>query len=136
MDINKEGALLLLEQMCADAAEDFEGGVVAYLDAMKAERRAVNNFKRSLTLLAKARERKYNALKIVISEYAFLTDKEVVKPELNGDATVIQMIVNIIEELDEEMYSDVAGMFIEQAESKTIPTFAEFEKHIEEAANA
>jgi len=116
MDISKDGALRLLEQMCADSAEDFERGVEAYLDAVSAEKRALTTFKKSCTQLVRARNRKYNALKIVIPEYAFLTDKEVVKPELNGKEVVVQLLVNIIEHLDDEKYLEIAELFNEEEE--------------------
>jgi len=116
MDINKDNAMALLEAMLADSAADFEGGVLAYLDAVKAERKAINSFKRSCTILAKARERKYNALMVVIPEYGFLTGKEEIKPEINGDAAVIQLLMNIVEELDNDMYSEVADLFIDKSE--------------------
>ena len=92
MDINKDNAMALLEAMLADSAADFEGGVLAYLDAVKAERKAINSFKRSCTILAKARERKYNALMVVIPEYGFLTGKEEIKPESPAKKNILDIL--------------------------------------------
>lgn len=113
MDISKEGALNLLEGMCAGAAEDFEGGVVEYLDALRAERKAIASFKRVLTNIAVARARKYEALKVVIPEIAFLTDKEIVQPQLDGKAIAVELIRNVVEHLDDDVYMEVADLFLE-----------------------
>ena len=112
MEITKEGALNLLESMLSESAQDFEGGVLAYLDAIKAERKAINSFKRSCTLLAEARRRKYNALQVVIPEYAFLMGKEEVKPPIDGAVVVPELIMKIIMETDADMYAEIADQFL------------------------
>lgn len=112
MEVTKDGALNLLEAMLTESATDFEGGVLSYLDAIRSERKAINSFKRSCTLLATARKRKYNALSVIIPEYAFLMGKEEVKPPIDGAVVVPELIMKIIEEMDADLYAEVAEQFL------------------------
>ena len=114
MEITKEGALNLLEGMCAGCAEDFEGGVLEYLDALRAERKALASFKRVITNLATARARKYEALNVIMPEYSFLSGKEIVDPGLEGKEIAVELIRNVVERLDDDVYMEVADLFIDK----------------------
>ena len=112
MEVTKEGALNLLESMLTESAMDFEGGVLAYLSALEAEQKAIKSFKKSCEMLANARRRKYNALQVVIPEYAFLMGKENVKPPIDGKVVVPELIMKIIREADADMYAEIAEQFL------------------------
>ena len=66
-----------------------------------------------MTNIAVARARKYEALKVVIPEIAFLTDKEIVQPQLDGKAIAVELIRNVVEHLDDDVYMEVADLFLE-----------------------
>ena len=86
---------------------------MAYLEAVRAEKKTLIKFKNVLTDLAAARERKYKALSVIMPEYAFLTDREAVKPGLDGKAIAVQLIKNVVERLDDDVYLEVADLFAE-----------------------
>ena len=115
MHIDQEQALAILEVMLKEAATDFEGGVLGYLDAIKRERSAISAFKRAARQLITANRAKYNALCVVMAEYGFLTGKEEIKPPLeNAETIVTELIMKIVASLDEETYKSVALQLIEE----------------------
>ena len=102
-------------RVCApDALKILRGGVLEYLDALRAERKALANFKRAITNLATARARKYEALSVIMPEYAFLTDKEYIKPGLDGKSIAVELIKNVVERLDDDVYLELADLFMEK----------------------
>ena len=53
---------------------------------------------------------------MIIPEYAFLMGKEEVKPPIDGAVVVPELIMKIIEEMDADLYAEVAEQFIEREE--------------------
>ena len=85
------------------------GGVLSYLGAIKRERSAISAFKRAAREVIKANQAKYNALRIVMEEYGFLTGKEEIKPPLeHAEAIVTELIMKIVASLDDETYKSIA----------------------------
>lgn len=107
-----KSALRLLEAMLRDCSEDFEGGVVAYLDAEKRERLARNRLKRCLSDFVNARNAKYIALQRFAPEYSFLMGKETVKPVVEGEWVVKHLIEQIIDSLDDARYAEIADVIL------------------------
>lgn len=129
---NDKSAMMLLEAMLRDCREDFEGGVVAYLDAEKRERNARNRLKRELRNFVEARNAKYNALVRFAPEYSFLMGKEVVKPMLEGEWVCKHLIDQIIDGLDDEHYAEVADLLLsEESNEKTETSLDELGIEIE-----
>lgn len=125
---NDKSATMLLEAMLRDCREDFEGGVVAYLDAEKRERNARNRLKRELRNFVEARNAKYSALIRFAPEYSFLMGKEVVKPMLEGEWVCKHLIDQIIDGLDDEYYAEVADLLIVKDTEPTKGTEQDLEK--------
>ena len=120
MKHDKKASERLLEAMLMSCREDFEGGVVAYLDAEKRERNARKRLKRELQSFIEARNAKYNALVRFAPEYSFLMGKEVVKPMLEGEWVCKHLIDQIIDGLDDEHYAEVADLLLsEESNEKT-----------------
>lgn len=114
MKHDKKASERLLEAMLMSCREDFEGGVVAYLDAEKRERNARNRLKRELRSFIEARNAKYNALVRFAPEYSFLMGKEVVKPMLEGEWVCKHLIDQIIDGLDDDHYAEIADLLFEE----------------------
>ena len=126
--INNESATLLMEAMLMECREDFEGGVVAYLDAEKRERKARSRLKRNLSEFIEARNAKYRALTRFAPEYSFLMGKEVVKPMLEGEWVCKHLISQILDGLDDERYAEIADALLSKDSEPIEGTDEELER--------
>jgi len=114
MEITSSGALSLLETMLSECREDFEGGVVAYLDAEERERSARKALRLALQKFVRARNAKYLALSRFAPEYGFLMGNEPIKPMIEGELVVNRLIMNIIEGLDDTRYAKIADLWLKR----------------------
>ena len=94
--------------------QNLRGGVIAYLEACKDESKAKTSLKRSLSKYAIAREKKYNALNIIMPELDFLKGNGRFDPGLNSDYVIPEMIMRIIDSLDTSLYEELAKPLLEE----------------------
>lgn len=103
-EVTKEQAMMLMEAMCADAAQDFEGGVLAYVKADDEMKRTRNRLEKAVRDYMAASKRKYNALKVAIPEISFFKGKEAFSPSLDADYVLTGLIRIIFDGVDDEIF--------------------------------
>lgn len=132
--INIEGALKLLEAMCADSATEFEKGVRMYHEAAKLQQKGKKQLNEAIKILVETEGRKtarfgtafktlqeayqtkYKAMALVKFEYRFLSGQACVDPFVNGDYVMSRLICEMNEQWDTALYEDICAMRLWEAD--------------------
>lgn len=101
MKITEEGAMRLLEAMCKDSADVFEGGVRRYIEANKNLKNAKQKLEKALDECAMAMDIKQNAIRDIRDEYRFLNGENTIKPMFDGSYVMSRLIIGIVEDMSE-----------------------------------
>lgn len=96
--IDKDGAIRLLEAMCASSADDFRAAVAAWVQAMQDERRIKNGIFRLARELDDVYKKKNNAEYTIRQEYSFMMGEETVKPPIDGLYVMTTLLRGIMDE--------------------------------------
>lgn len=107
LKLTSEAALDLLRGMLKYSATEFEEGVIQYLEAMRAERKAKNQLAKALRELKNANRKKTKALGKIKPEYDFLTGEEFVEPLINGEYVTMKIIMGILDGFDHREYNAI-----------------------------
>lgn len=105
--MNEEGAMLLLEAMVRDSAEQIQVSASNYLDSLKDLEKAKKNMKAAMIKLQLAEDKRRNALDTFMTEYRFLNGEEYVKPMLDGESVVVSILKSLLETMKVNDVSEV-----------------------------
>lgn len=96
--IDKDGAIRLLEAMCASSADDFRAAVATWVQTMQDERRIKNGIFRLVRELDDVYKKKSNAEYTIRQEYGFMMGEETVKPPIDGLYVMTTLLRGIMDE--------------------------------------
>lgn len=96
--IDKDGAIRLLEAMCASSADDFRAAVATWVQTMQDERRIKNGVLRLFRELDDVYKKKSNAEYTIRQEYNFMMGEETVKPPIDGLYVMTTLLRGIMDE--------------------------------------
>ena len=118
-EITREQAMSLMEAMCHDSAEDFRGGVLAYIKADADMKKARHKLDKAFGEFFKARERKYNALCVAMPEYSFFRGKEGFDPGLDAKFVISQLIKGVLDEIDDDLFIQIPCLSNDEDNTET-----------------
>lgn len=101
MKITEEGAMRLLEAMCKESADVFEGGVRRYIEANKDLKKAKKQLEEALNKCAMAMDIKRNAIRDIRDEYGFLNGENMIQPMFDGSYVMSRLIIGVVEDMSE-----------------------------------